>query len=191
MSTAIPVPDDWRPFFSSWDEIRHGYHAGDRDEAVRDCADRLDATWPGSGSDPVLFRTLGMLLLAPYVAFGSPGTGAEDRAVAVLRRVARGGDGRVCAHGWHPYEADVDEVLERLPAFLDRLAPRRSRPSTTCFPRICFRRTIWTAWRTRRPNRRTSPGPRSSPAGSARVPYLDSPVRPSTTWEQRSAEGGT
>ncbi|MFH9833505.1 hypothetical protein ACH4NC_19680 [Streptomyces sp. NPDC017201] len=82
MSTAIPVPDDWRPFFS------------------------LDATWPGSGSDPVLFRTPGMLLLAPYVAFGSPGTGVEDRAVAVLRRVARGGDGRVCAHGWHPYEAE-------------------------------------------------------------------------------------
>ncbi|MBL1288303.1 hypothetical protein JKV81_15860 [Streptomyces sp. For3] len=122
MSTAIPVPDGWRPFFSSWDEIRHGYHAGDKDEAVRDCADRLDATWPGSGSDPVLFWTLGMLLLAPYVAFGSPGTGVEDRAVAVLRRVARGGDGRVCAHGWHPYEADVDEVLERLPAFLDRLS---------------------------------------------------------------------
>ncbi|MFJ2292475.1 hypothetical protein ACIOG7_12360 [Streptomyces sp. NPDC087894] len=102
MPTAIPVPDDGRPFFSSRDEIRHGYHAGDKDEAVRDCADRLDATWPGSGNDPVLFRTLGMLLLAPYVAFGSPGTGVEDRAVAVLRRVAPGGDGRVCAHGRHP-----------------------------------------------------------------------------------------
>ncbi|MET7447714.1 hypothetical protein [Streptomyces sp. NPDC005508] len=24
----------------------------------------------------------------------------------MLRRVARGGDGRVCAHGWHPYEAE-------------------------------------------------------------------------------------
>ncbi|MFJ8921998.1 hypothetical protein ACIREK_21305 [Streptomyces sp. NPDC102415] len=104
MSTAIPVPDNWRPLFSSWDEIRHGYHAGDKDRTVRDCADRLDATWPGSESDPVLFWTLGMLLLAPYVAFGSPGPGVEDRAVAVLRRVARGGEGTVCAHGWHPYE---------------------------------------------------------------------------------------
>ncbi|MFI0812018.1 hypothetical protein [Streptomyces echinatus] len=38
--------------------------------------------------DPLLFWTLG--LLAPYVAFGNPGPGVEDRVVDVLSRVARG-----------------------------------------------------------------------------------------------------
>lgn len=41
MSTVIPVPDNWRPLFSSWDELRHGYHAGDKDETVRGCVRRL------------------------------------------------------------------------------------------------------------------------------------------------------
>ncbi|WP_141658493.1 hypothetical protein [Streptomyces mutabilis] len=119
MSTVIPVPDNWHPLLSSWEELRHGYHAGDKDETVRGCARRLDTTAPGAGADPVLFWTLGLLLLAPYVAFGNPGPGVEDKVVTVLSQVARGDDGRTCVHGWHPYEADVDDdVLERLPDWL-------------------------------------------------------------------------
>ncbi|MFF7795249.1 hypothetical protein [Streptomyces sp. NPDC007991] len=122
MSTVIPVPDNWRPLFHSWDELRQGYHAGDKDETVRGCARRLDATLPGSEGDPVLFWTLGLLTVAPYVAFGNPGPGVEDNVVAVLSRVAHGDDGKACAHSWHPYEADVDDVLERLPADLEVLS---------------------------------------------------------------------
>lgn len=122
MPTVIPVPDDWRPLSSGWDELRHGHHAGDKDGAVRDCARRLDATAPGSEDDPVLFWTLGLLMLTPYVAFGNPGPGVEEEAVAALSRVARGDDGRTCAHGWHPYEAGVDDVLEHLPACLEILS---------------------------------------------------------------------
>ncbi|MEU2248308.1 hypothetical protein [Streptomyces sp. NPDC019224] len=122
MSTAITMPDNWRPLFSSWDEIRHGYHAGDKDETVRGCARRLDTTAPGPEGDPVLFWTLGLLTLAPYMAFGTPGPGVEDEVVAVLSRVVRRDDGRMCAHGWHPYEADVDDVIERLPVYLEVLS---------------------------------------------------------------------
>ncbi|MGW2183743.1 hypothetical protein ACWCXX_38235 [Streptomyces sp. NPDC001732] len=122
MSTVIPVPDNWQSMFSSWDELRHGYHAGDKDETVRGCARRLETTASGLEGDPVLFWTLGLLMLAPYVAFGNPGPGVEDKVVAVLSRVARGNDGRTCAHGWHPYEADVDDVLEHLPACLEVLS---------------------------------------------------------------------
>ncbi|MGY1577282.1 hypothetical protein [Streptomyces sp. MN13] len=122
MSTVISVPDNWRSLSSSWDELRHGYHAGDKDETVRGCARQLDATAPGSDGDPVLFWTLGLLTLAPYLAFGNPGPGVEDEAVAALSRVARGDEGRTCAHGWHPYEADVDDVLERLPDCLEVLS---------------------------------------------------------------------
>jgi hypothetical protein len=122
MSTVIPLPDNWRALSSSWEELRHGYHAGDKDETVRDCARQLDTTAPGSEDDPVLFWTLGLLMLAPCMAFGNPGPGVEDKVIAVLRRVARGDDGRACTHSWHPYEADVDDVLEHLPASLEVLS---------------------------------------------------------------------
>ncbi|GAA1542084.1 hypothetical protein GCM10009730_58920 [Streptomyces albidochromogenes] len=122
MPTVIPVPDNWRSLVSDWDELRHGYHAGDKDETVRGCARRLDMKAPGPEGDPVLFWTLGMLMLAPYVAFANPGPGVENEVVAVLSRVARRDDGRTCAHDWHPYEADVDDVLERLPAHLEVLS---------------------------------------------------------------------
>ncbi|GGY17481.1 hypothetical protein GCM10010358_81150 [Streptomyces minutiscleroticus] len=122
MSTVIPVPDNWHAVLSGWDDLRHGYHAGDKDETVRDCARRLDTAAPGSKGDPVLFWTLGLLMLAPHVAFDGPGPGVEDEAIAVLSRVARDDDGRTCAHGWHPYEADVDDVLEHLPAWLEVLS---------------------------------------------------------------------
>ncbi|MFJ9588616.1 hypothetical protein [Streptomyces acidicola] len=122
MSTVIPVPDNWQPLLSSWEELRHGYHAGDQDETVRACARRLDTTAPRPEGDTVLFWTLGLLMLTPYVAFGNPGPGVEDEVVAVLRRVARSDDGRACAHGWHPYEADVDDALEHLPASLEVLS---------------------------------------------------------------------
>ncbi|MER5435767.1 hypothetical protein [Streptomyces sp. NPDC002588] len=93
---------------------------------MRDCARRLDTTasGPGSGAgdDPGLFWTLGLLMLVPYVAFGNPGPGVEDEVIAVLSRVARGGDGRACTHSWHPYEAGVDDVLEHLPAGLEVLS---------------------------------------------------------------------
>jgi hypothetical protein len=89
---------------------------------VRSCARRLETTASGSEGDPVLFWTLGLLMLAPYVAFGNPGPGVEEKVVAVLSRVARGDDGRTCAHGWHPYEVDVDDVLEHLPACLEVLS---------------------------------------------------------------------
>ncbi|THA86365.1 hypothetical protein [Streptomyces sp. A0592] len=121
MSTVIPVPDNWGDRFSSWEELRHGYHAGDRDAAVRDCARRLDATAAGPEDGPVLYWTLGLLMLAPYVAFGNPGPGVEDEVTSVLRRIARGDDGRACPHGWHPYDADADDVLEHLPACLEVL----------------------------------------------------------------------
>ncbi|MDI3421668.1 hypothetical protein [Streptomyces luteolus] len=120
MSTVIPVPDNWQPLFSSWDALRHGY-GGDQDETVSDCARRLDTAVAGAEDDPLLFWTLGLLMLAPYVAFGKPGPGVEEKVVAVLRRVARGDDGMACAHGWHPYEVDVDDVLETLPADLEVL----------------------------------------------------------------------
>ncbi|MEV6307554.1 hypothetical protein AB0M10_03000 [Streptomyces sp. NPDC051840] len=122
MSTFMTLPDDWPSVHGSWDEIRHGYHAGDKDGTVRACARRLDTTTPGSDGDPVLFWTLGLLTLAPYVAFGPPGPGVEDEVVAVLSRVVRRDDGGMCAHGWHPYEADVDDVIERLPAYLEVLS---------------------------------------------------------------------
>ncbi|MFF9864870.1 hypothetical protein ACF1G0_05525 [Streptomyces sp. NPDC013953] len=134
MSTVIPVPDDWRALFSGWDELRHGYHAGDKDETVRGCARRLGTTAPGSEGEPVLFWTLGLLVLTPYVAFGDPGPGVEAEVVAVLRRVARGDDGRTCAHGWHPYEADVDDVLEHLPAGLEVLGSPASRALDDLLP---------------------------------------------------------
>ncbi|WP_327351260.1 hypothetical protein [Streptomyces sp. NBC_01304] len=123
MPTAIPVPDNWRPLFGDWDELRHGYHAGDKDETVRDCVRRLAAVAARPAGEPLLFWTLGALMLTPYVAFGEPGAGVEDEVVDALSAVARGGeDGRACAHDWHPYEADVDELLEHLPATLDVLA---------------------------------------------------------------------
>ncbi|MFI1827958.1 hypothetical protein ACH41E_16120 [Streptomyces sp. NPDC020412] len=37
-------------------------------------------------------------------------------------RVARGDDGQACAHGWHLYDIEVDDVLEFLPAGLDELS---------------------------------------------------------------------
>ncbi|MCN9244049.1 hypothetical protein NGF19_25260 [Streptomyces sp. RY43-2] len=101
---------------------------------MRDCAHRLDTTAPGPEGDPVLFWTLGLLLLAPYVAFGNPGPGVEDKVVAVLRRVARGDDGRACAHGRHPYEAAVDDVLERLPAVLEVLSSPANQALDDLFP---------------------------------------------------------
>ncbi|MEU9358078.1 hypothetical protein AB0D35_08170 [Streptomyces sp. NPDC048301] len=118
MTTLMTLPDDWRSVHGGWDEIRHGYHAGDEDETVRGCARRLDTT-PGTDGDLVLFWTLGLLTLAPHVAFGTPGPGVEDEVVAALSRVVRRDDGRSCAHGWHPYEADVDDVIERLPSYLE------------------------------------------------------------------------
>ncbi|MDG4863505.1 hypothetical protein P8605_35725 [Streptomyces sp. T-3] len=122
MSTAIPVPDNWRSAAADWDEIRHGHHAGDKDETVRDCVRRLDALAPGLDGGPVLFWTLGALTLSPYVTFGDPGPGVEDQVVDVLSRIARGDDGGACSHDWHPYEIEVDDLLENLPAILDVLA---------------------------------------------------------------------
>ncbi|MFH8613672.1 hypothetical protein ACH4E8_01185 [Streptomyces sp. NPDC017979] len=116
------MPDDWQPLFDGWEDLRHGYHYGDKDETVRDCARRLDATVPGAEESPVLFWTLGLLMLTPYVAFGEPGPGVKDEVVGVLSRVARGDDGQACAHGWHPYDIEVDDVLEFLPAGLDELS---------------------------------------------------------------------
>ncbi|MGW2653333.1 hypothetical protein ACWC1D_06685 [Streptomyces sp. NPDC001478] len=148
MPTVIPVPDDWQQLTADWDEIRNGYYAGDKDEAVRDCARRLEATAPATAEpartagragtaestrttgptgaaepagDSALFWTLGLLMLAPYVAFGDPAPEAEDAAVTALSRVARKGDDPPCAHAWHPYEADVDDVLEHLPTCLEAL----------------------------------------------------------------------
>ncbi|MGC4945797.1 hypothetical protein ACLQ2N_06215 [Streptomyces sp. DT224] len=138
MSTVIPVPNNWQSLFSSWDELRHGYHAGDKDETVRGCARRLDTKAPGSEGDPVLFWTLGLLMLAPYVAFGNPGPGVEDEVVAVLSRVARGDDGSTCAHGWHPYESDVDDVLERLPAVLEVLSSPVNQALDDLLPEDCM-----------------------------------------------------
>ncbi|WP_069173604.1 hypothetical protein [Streptomyces griseus] len=122
MSTVIPLPDNWRPLCSGWEELRHGYHAGDKDGTVRGCARRLDTAVSGPEGEPVLFWTLGLLTLAPYVAFGTPGPGVEDEVVAVLSRVARDDDGTVCGHGWHPYELDVDEVLDYLPVGMEVLS---------------------------------------------------------------------
>ncbi|MFD5877571.1 hypothetical protein [Streptomyces yangpuensis] len=121
MSTVIPIPANWADLCSSWEEIRHGYHAGDKDATVRDCARRLDTTAAGPKDGPVLFWTLGLLTLAPYVAFGDPGPGVEDEVTAALRRIARGDDSGSCAHGWHPYDVDVDEMLEHLPTALEVL----------------------------------------------------------------------
>ncbi|MDX2389484.1 MULTISPECIES: hypothetical protein [unclassified Streptomyces] len=56
------------------------------------------------------------------MAFGNPGPRVENEAITVLSLVARDSDGRTCAHGWHPYEADVDDVLERLPDALEALS---------------------------------------------------------------------
>ncbi|MFF9572994.1 hypothetical protein [Streptomyces sp. NPDC014685] len=121
MSTVIPVPDNWQSTFDSWDDLRNGYPDEDEDETVRHCVRQLETTSSGSEGDPVLFWTLGLVMLAPYVAFGNPGPGVEDEAVAVLSRVARDDDSRTCTHVWHPYEVDLDDVLEHLPAYLEVL----------------------------------------------------------------------
>ncbi|MGW2275088.1 hypothetical protein [Streptomyces yangpuensis] len=121
MSKALPMPANWASLCSDWEEIRHGYHAGDKDATVRDCARRLDATVTGPQDGPVLFWTLGLLALAPYVAFGSPGPGVEDEVTAALRRTARRDGGGSCTHRWHPYDVDVDDVLEDLPTVLEML----------------------------------------------------------------------
>ncbi|MFM9370723.1 hypothetical protein [Streptomyces sp. Da 82-17] len=116
-STAIPAPADWRELFSDWDSIRQGYPYVDEDEAVRDCVRRLGAAEP----DLVPFWTLGLLMLAPQVAFGGPGPGVEDEFVAALRPLAHRDDDGSCTHGWHPYDIDVDELLEQLPEILEAL----------------------------------------------------------------------
>jgi hypothetical protein len=159
---------------SSWDGIRHGYHTGDKDETVRGCARRLDTTVPGPEGDPVLFWTLGLLTLAPYVVFGNPGPGVEDKVVAVLSRVARGDDDRACAHGWHPYEADGEDALVLLPAGLEVLSsPVSQALGDLLSGDLLPEGTTWRRLRARRPNPRTSPGPRSSPAGRATPPGVE------------------
>ncbi|MDI3403184.1 hypothetical protein [Streptomyces cavernicola] len=130
MSTVIPVPDNWEELVGDWDGLRNGYPHGDMDETVRDCVRRLGETLSGAGAasgagprgDLVLFWTLGLLTVAPYVGFGNPGAGVEDEAVAVLRRAARRDEGQSCAHAWHPYDIDVDALLEDLPLEMELLS---------------------------------------------------------------------
>ncbi|MDQ8705373.1 hypothetical protein RCO28_23165 [Streptomyces sp. LHD-70] len=117
------MPDNWEDLLGGWESLRQGYPAGDQDETVRDCARRLDETASAAGAvsgsgpqgDLVLFWTLGLLHVAPYVAFGNPGPGVEDEVVAVLRRAARRDEGQSCEHAWHPHDVEVDDVLEYLP----------------------------------------------------------------------------
>ncbi|MFE6976308.1 hypothetical protein [Streptomyces sp. NPDC057682] len=132
MPTVIPVPDNWQSLFDDWDEIRNGYYAGDEDDAVRDCVRRLEAA--AAAGDPALFWTLGLLMLSPYVAFGDPAPETGPLAVAALGRVAGEGDGTPCTHAWHPYEADVDDLLEHLPTCMDVLGSPRGRALDDLLP---------------------------------------------------------
>ncbi|MFC9928736.1 hypothetical protein [Streptomyces sp. NPDC127190] len=98
-----------------WDEIRQEYddfHNDAYDRAALDCAARLAAD-PGGPSSPVW--TLGLLLMAPYVATG-PGEGVVPAVTAALTATDAALRDRPCAHETHPWQehdAEYDEDLAR------------------------------------------------------------------------------
>ncbi|WUX88523.1 hypothetical protein OG290_01550 [Streptomyces sp. NBC_01423] len=101
---------------SLWDEIREEYQdaRNDRyDEAALDCAARLTGDPAGTTAS---VWTLGLVLLAPYLATG-PGDGVAPRVTAALRSAEAALRERPCPHDSHPYrdhEADGDEYLAEL-----------------------------------------------------------------------------
>ncbi|GGX18838.1 hypothetical protein [Streptomyces chryseus] len=123
---AAPLPppttaDAWSALVADWDSLRHGYHLGDKDEAVLRCVHSLGADVTGPHS---LAWTLGLVVLSPYVGWGSPGPGVEAPVKDVLAAVALAHEGHACAHERHPYEPfeeDMDLYLDRLPGALEVL----------------------------------------------------------------------
>ncbi|MBT2489655.1 hypothetical protein J7E96_14245 [Streptomyces sp. ISL-96] len=128
-ATHPATPDEWYALVADWDSLRHGSYLGDKDEAVFRCVRHLRAEVTGPHS---LLWTLGLVVLSPYVGWGSPGPGVEAPVVAVLSAVARAHEGHVCGHGGHPFEPfedDMDLYLDRLPGALEVL----SNPDTVRF----------------------------------------------------------
>ncbi|MET9514510.1 hypothetical protein [Streptomyces sp. NPDC002994] len=122
-SFAPPAtPGEWHALVADWDSLRHGYYLGDKDEAVLRCVRHLRAEVTGPHS---LVWTLGLVVLSPYVGWGSPGPGVEAPVREVLSAVARAHDGHVCGHEGHPFEPfedDMDLYLDRLPGALEVLS---------------------------------------------------------------------
>jgi hypothetical protein len=112
-------------FARSWEEIREGYDDALNDaydRTVLDCAARLAAD-PGGESAHVW--TIGLLMMAPYVAW-APGDGVAPEARAALEAADGALRDRPCEHETHPYrehEAEYDEYLaEHLCNLYDRSA---------------------------------------------------------------------
>ncbi|GHH09357.1 hypothetical protein [Streptomyces lanatus] len=96
-----------------WEEIRQEYddpRNDTYDRRVLDCAARLAAD---PGGDSAYVWTIGLLMMAPYVAW-APGDGVVPEARAALEAADGALRDRPCEHGTHPYrehEPELDEDL--------------------------------------------------------------------------------
>ncbi|MDT0452452.1 hypothetical protein [Streptomyces hesseae] len=109
----------------SWDAIRADYddaYNDEYDQAALDCAARLAAD---PGGESAYIWTFGLLLMAPYVAWGSDDAVAP-RLMAALKATDDALRDRPCEHeghpDGHPYEEHEDEYDEYLAEQLRGLA---------------------------------------------------------------------
>ncbi|MFF4156506.1 hypothetical protein [Streptomyces sp. NPDC001678] len=105
----------------TWDAIRADYddaYNDEYDQAALDCAARLAAD---PGGEPAYIWTTGLLLMAPYVAWGSDDAVAPA-LMAALKATDHALRHRPCGHEGHPYEEHEDEYDEYLAEQLRGLA---------------------------------------------------------------------
>jgi hypothetical protein len=107
---------------ATWSDIQEdesAYRDDSYDREVRDCATRLAAD---PGAPTAYVWTLGLTLMAPYVAW-LPGEGVADAAREALRATDHTLRDHPCDHATHPYRThDAEEDDWHLPELLRLLA---------------------------------------------------------------------
>ncbi|MCP2261322.1 hypothetical protein LX15_005043 [Streptoalloteichus tenebrarius] len=110
--------DDLAELTHAWGEIREDYDTLSDDEYDRRALDCAAALAADPNGETAYVWTLGLVLMAPYLAWSLDGTGKPE-AVEALRATDRALRDQPCAHDEHPYlehekEADLflpDQIL--------------------------------------------------------------------------------